>query len=298
MIAALSYTSDLTQAQSETRPPGSEDGSLAWKFAEGDVIKMEMTQEVIVEMIANGQEMNQATETVNEMTMEVAAVDSEGVATVNNTISRMKTKSSAMGMEMEFDSDSSEELEGPSKMIGDMLRPMIGPTMTQKMSADGKVFDVEVPEEMMEGAKANPQMGAMFNKGTLEEMAKKAAVEFPESNPEIGYDWDVTAEIAMGPMVVATDTNYIYQGVAMIDGKPLHKIEADIKMSFPDGVMGGEVEIVNENSKAFFYFDGVAGQMSHSELDQDVEMVISVAGQEVEQHLKQKMKMVMTPVEK
>ena len=59
-------------------------------------------------------------------------------------------------------------------------------------------------------------------------------------------------------------------------------------MSFPDGVNGVDIDIAEENSTVLFYFDGNAGRLIKSDMNQHVVMEIAAGPQTITQTIKQK----------
>ena len=295
MIAV--FSNSLQAQDIQTREPTAADGKLEWQYSAGRVFKMKMEQDIKITLTQGANAMpGSTTRSVTEMTTRVESVDDEGVASATCKLDRMIASTTAGNVKMLFDSASDAKLEGFSAEIGKILTPMIGKPMTQKMAPSGKVFDVQVPEEMLDGIKnANPIFASMFNKQTIEEMSANGAVDFPSTNPAVGEKWEVVSEIKSGAAPVTTKNQYEYLGVAEIDGQPLHVLKVNISMSFPNGISGMPVDITAESSHGYFYFDGVNGMIKKSSVDQDVTMQFGGA---IVQNLKQIMTMELTTPEK
>ncbi len=287
-ILVLSGSTSLAQQKESYRAPTAADGTLEWKFTKGQTIKMTMDQDVETSVNMAGNDMKSTNTAINEISLSITDVDNNGVASANYTIDRMKISVKAPGASIEFDTAVDKEPSAEAAEIAGMIEPLVGKEMKQKMDKSGNVFDIELPEGMFDGAASNPMAAAMFNENTIKEMAKKFGLKFPQAKPEVGFKWEETVEMDMGPAKVATDTKYEYLGIAEVDGKPQHVILAEVFMSFPDGISGLDVNMKDENSKAMFYFDGVAGQLTKTTMDQNVTMEIEVPGQTIVQTLKQK----------
>ena len=293
----MADTMEETQEEElATRAPRETDGQLAWKFTEGLSIKIDMDQTTTIGMMIGEQPVNTTTKAVNELSLNITSVDGEGVASAVNTIDRMVVSTKTPALTFEFDSNNEDDGEGPAAQMAQMIRPMVGQPMTQKMRANGEVFDVTVPAEALKGMNANPQTAGMFSEKKFQEMATKGSLVFPEPNLEVGRSWTVSQAMDMGVMKVNTSTEYTYRGVADVDGKPMHVVVGDLTMEFP-GNGGPDIEITEQDAAITFYFDGVAGRMAKSELDQDMKMVVRAGGQEITQRIKQSLIMTMTVVE-
>ncbi len=290
-LSVLSVLSVCLQAQDDldVRKPVDSDGALAWKFTAEQVLKMKMTQDVTMDMDVGGQKMEIVNNSVSEMTLTVDSVDAEGIASVSNVIDRMVLVTEAPGMSVSIDTASDEEYDDVAAQIADIIQPMIGQAVTQKMAPEGKIFDVEVPEGMLDGASGNPMMAQMFNEEMIKQTTSKANLIFPDRKLSMGDKWENEAEMTLGAANVSTKTTYEYLGVTDVDGSPLHVIRGKISMSFPDGIQGMDVDILDEDSTFLFYFDGNKGHLAKSELDQDVSLEIAAGPQTIAQTIKQTM---------
>lgn len=292
-LILLVVASSGAAQDAQYRAPLPSDGELRWRFEKGQAISMVTDQSTSMNIDVSGQKLSNETKNLNELTMKIAEVDSEGTATASVTIDRMTMEIQANDQIMQFDTSDPESAEGPMADVAKMLQPMIGKAIIQKMAPSGKIFDVNVPEDMLPQDDGNPLAAALMNKQNLEEMTSRASLEFPESKPEMGYTWQVKAELEMGPASVETITDYTYLGVKEGKEGPVHVIEGKVQMKFPQGVAGNDVEIVKEEATTLFYFDGVRGRLRGSDLFQDMKMKITTAGQVAEQQIVQTMKTTM-----
>lgn len=276
---------------SQYRAPRESDGELRWKFQPGQVFRMITEQNTSMSMTIGSQPIQTSTQNINEMTLAIGEVDSQGSAKATATLDRMMMQMEAGGQKMSFDTaEEDDQNNGPMIEVANMIRPMIGKQISQEMAASGKVSNVNVPDDMLPDA-SNPIAAGMLNKKSLEEMSSRGSLEFPQSKMEMGHTWQVKTEMEMGPAKVATTTDYKYLGVKEGPDGPLHVIEGKISMQFPQGVAGSNIDVVDEDSKATFYFDGVKGRLHGTELQQDMKLKISAGGQSSQQHVVQSMKM-------
>ncbi len=284
---ALVLLCQSTEAQDRTyRAPTASDGTLSWKFKKGQAIKVIVNQDTKTKMELPGMNMDSNVVAVNESTITTLAVDGDGTATTTNVVDRIKMATESPQASMDIDT---ADDQGADDSMSKMLKNMVGKPIEQKISKTGKVFDIKFPEGYFDGVEVDPMLGSMFNKEALEETSKNTALEFPQEKPEIGAKWDVTSKINMGPAQVETTTKYEYMGVADVDGKPQHVIRGEVSLSFPEGIQGADIDVTDEDSVAFFYFDGNAGRLTKTELKQDMVLEINAGGQVIKQVLNQKM---------
>lgn len=296
-VIALLTLGVCVQAQDDLkiRPPVESDGTISWKFKPEQVLKIKIVQDVNMSVDVNGQLQEMVNNGVNELTQKVESVDSEGVASVSIVIDRMIVETEAPGVNMLIDTDNEEDYDETSAQIANVLFPMIGKSISQKMAPNGQISEVKIPEGMLDGIEnGGAGMGQMFNEESIKEITSKSSLVFPENKLSVGDKWDDEATMSMGGANVTTETSYEYLGVADVEGTPLHIIKGKVKMSFPDGVQGMDVDVVDEDSSFIFYFDGNKGRLTKSELDQNMTMEIPFGAQVISQTLNQKMKMEIT----
>ena len=229
-LLTLSAIAVSTQAQDlEIRAPKQSDGTLQWKFKEGQSLKVDMKQDMTMEMDLGVQQTEVVNNTATEMSLWVKSVDGDGVATMGNTIDRMVMQTEAPGVNFEIDTNSEDEPNGPAADVAAIIKPMIGAEMSQKMAPSGKVSDIEIPDSMMDGIKnGDPMMAQMFNENTLKEMTAKNNLIFPDKELSQGDSWENVTETMMGPANIKMATNYEYLGVTEVEGTPLHVIRGTI----------------------------------------------------------------------
>lgn len=289
-LLTLSTIAASTQAQDlEIRAPKEGDGALQWKFKEGQVLKVNMKQDMTMAMDLGVQQTEVVNNSATEMTLAVKGVDGDGVATMSNTIDRMVMQTEAPGVNFEIDTNSEDEPAGPAGDIAAVIKPMIGAEMSQKMSPSGQISEIEIPDSMLDGIKnGDPMMAQMFNENTLKEMTAKNNLIFPDKKLAQGDTWENVTETLMGPANIKMATTYEYLGVTEVEGTPLHVIRGRIELSFPDGVNGVDIDIAEEDSTVLFYFDGNAGRLIKSDMDQNVVMEIAAGPQTITQTITQK----------
>ncbi|MEZ6092044.1 MAG: hypothetical protein R3C05_29375 [Pirellulaceae bacterium] len=262
--------------------------SLAWKFNRGESQKVEMLQNVDVQMSIAGQNVNSTTSNKSWMTWDVSDVTKEGHATIATTIDRM-TLDIGGAVEIHFDSDDKEKQEAQAEAIAKMIRPLIGVEMRQKMLTTGKITEVTIPDSIKEAMDSMGTGGSQM----LESVSRNATLEFPEKALRAGDSWSNTFETKSAVGLVTVDTTYTYKGLVNVEDKPLHLFDVDLQMKFADGEnpSGAKIEIVKQSTDGKMYFDAAAGRIDHSSVKQNVEMNISAGGQNIQQTMRQTIEM-------
>ena len=300
MIASLGLvwgTALLCTATASAQATATE-AQLKWKFKEGQKYQLKMEQEMTQSMEIQGQPMNTSNNTTTYMTWLVTEVDEGGNASITSTIDRMTMKMNAPMMgNVDIDTDNDEQPAGMAAQIKSAIQPLIGAEFKQKMSPQGEVTDVQIPDGTVADTPGpTGQMG--MNSKQISEMASKVSPKFPTGNVKIGQSWNdkSVSDSPVGQIEVAND--YVYEGTTMIDDRLTHRIAVDTRMAFPAGpnAMGMTIKVGEQNTKGALFFDADKGQMVKSEVDQDMVLNIGAAGHDIVQHMKQKVRATFTEV--
>ena len=272
------------------------DKILRYKFKQGDKLSYEMKQTMDIKMNVVGQIIDLKMNQTIEMLQDVKAVDSEGVASIVQKISRIQMEvKGPPGSEMKYDSKDNKKPEGLVAQIAPLFKTLTKAEFKVKMAPTGKLVDVQVPDEIfkeLEKLPAAAMLQGMFKKESFTQMLRQAATTFPTTQVKKGDTWtnSFSADNPLGKQLV--ETTYTYAGEETVEGKLLDRIDIVLKMSFGkvenEALPGAKIKIKKQNSRGSMYFDSSRGQMSKSHIDQDMEMEITVGENTITQVLKMK----------
>lgn len=277
---------------------------LRWKFKAGEktryVMKMEMTQAM---NIAGNAIETKMTQTI-DMTWAIDSVDSKGVATMSQTIDRMRMDmtSGAGGVNIKLDSADKKKPEGLSAMIAPLLDGMVGKPVAMKITARGEISDVKLPQEMLDAFKKVPgaeQLGALFSEDGFKQMTSQGMLTLPEEAVTEGKSWTSATESKnpiLGKQKMTTD--YTYQGTETRDGQELAKIATKLTMSFePPKDAPIKVELKDQDNKGLILFDEAKGRINESGSASKMKMQITAMGMNIDQDMTVNVKMTLAPPE-
>lgn len=262
---------------------------LSWKFTEGQKYNVDMIQKMGVEMNLGGNPVKTQTSNNSYMTWNVTEMKADGGAIVNTTIDRMTLSVEGPMGNVQFDSNDEEDAAGQAEQMAKMLRPMIGVQMSQTMQENGEITEVNIPDAVKTVMQAAGPNGADM----LGTMSKNATLQFPDKPLQIGDSWSKTIETKSPAGKMTIDNTYTYQGLGMEDTRPLHQFDVEMKMAFAEGTgpAGSTITILNQDTDGKLFFDAEKGRIDHSSVKQNVQMNISVAGQNLQQTLTQDIQM-------
>jgi hypothetical protein len=181
-------------------PARAEGVKLAWKFKAGDKLHYVATQEAGSDMNSGTMPFKTRLKTIIDLTWAVQAVDAGGMASLTQTIDRLRMQMDApQAMKAVYDSASGKEPEGPAaKAIGTMFSAMIDkPLSLFKMSSQGKILECKFSPEMLSQIEKSPllkPMASMFSQEGMKGLMGLAVL--PKEAIVPGKSW--TEEAATG----------------------------------------------------------------------------------------------------
>jgi hypothetical protein len=161
-----------------------------------------------------------------------------------------------------------------------------------KISPTGKMSDVEVPESLTQAISNLPGAAALGNMATpegLKKMMSQNSFYLPESAVKVGDTWnnESTIDLPFGTMKALQ--TYTYRGP---NSAGLHAIDIAMDMTItPKEGQAIQMTLKDAKSKGAMQFDQSLGQITTSEITQDMQMEMSIGGQKIDQTVLQTIKM-------
>ena len=278
--------------------------AVAWKFKDGQQMQYVMERGVEGKMSLSGAAIEFKMSMTFDTTWNVKSVAKDGSAVVEQTVDRIQIKmDSPLGGSMDYDSKSEKKPEaGPVwAMLQPMVEGLLGQPIKSKITPLGQVSDIQFSEKMTEAFKKqqvgqNRQAGMgiggnAFSERGVKELITKSVLPLPETG---GKDatWTQAFENPIPGIGKQTaETTYSFAGDETIDGKKATKIVGITELTFePEENPRAELEIVEQEAKATFFFDAAAGQLIKSSGTQKAAMELT-GPQEVTQEINEKVAM-------
>jgi hypothetical protein len=271
--------------------PGFGADTLRWKFKPGETLRYTMVQDTTQGMKAMGQEFKTSLNQTVDLHWGVKSVASDGVAELSQTIDRVRTKVDSPGAAFEFDSQSDKVPEGQvASLLTPLLKALVNAEFTFKMNARGELSDIKVPKKLIDTLKtAGPEAtgGSMFSEEGLKNLISESSLVLPEGPVEKGKTWKQPARLPspmLGTMVL--DKTYTYQGAGgAADG--VVTIGLDTKVSLePAADSNVAVKISSQDGRGEVSFDPNAGRVVSSKIIEQLQLSLTIMGQEMEQSSK------------
>ena len=186
-LSFMFLTMAVVCATSQTAQAGK---TLRYQFKQGEQFVYAMDQTMDMKMSIVGQDVEMQMNQKIEMLQKVAAVDSAGVASISQKITRIRMEMTGPpGTAMKYDSAEKKKPEGLVAQIAPLFKTLTNAEFNVKMAPSGKLVEVEVPTEFFEKLKETPGgnlLEGMFNKDSFKQMLTQAATTFPTTPVDQG----------------------------------------------------------------------------------------------------------------
>lgn len=215
-------------------------------------------------------EMSNQVETTMYTKRVVKSVDEKGVATVEETITRMVLGlTMAMQPQIVIDTDKKEANDNPmAQMMEGQVKGMVGKVITHRIDSRGKILETKMPE--MEGPAG----------GQVKQMAAQTGLELPEKPQKVGDSWENKQDVSQQGMNLVITNTYTYQGPAK-EGASQHKISYKMDVaSKADPNNPAQATFKTKESKGEVLFDTASGQVVKN--TSSAKMAANVNGMDME----------------
>lgn len=252
--------------------------TLRWKFQPGETLHYVMDQKTITSVKGGPQDVKSTMSQTIDMDWTVKEVGADGLASLTQTITRVRTKIESGFGAFEFDSKEAKDPEGPVAVsLVPLLRALVGAEFSFKMNPHGELTDVKVPAQVVDALKKTGSVGGgagMFSEEGMKNMVTESSLALPKEDLAKGKGWTRQTKIPMPPIGTMTlDKTYSYQGPEPKDGKELERIDlvtkVDIQLAPGNNI---EMKIQSQDGKGSFFFDNTTGRVADSSVTEKLEM--------------------------
>lgn len=258
---------------------------LRWKFTAGEAMHYQMVQKTVTQVKGPNQDIKTTVTQTIDTTWAVLSVEKgSGTGALTQTIDQVRTRIENPFGTFEYDSKSDKAPEGPlAAAIIPTLKALVGARFQYKMTPQGELSDVQVPESLLKALKeagGNASNVGMFSEEGLKNMIHESSLVLPR-DAEKDKPWTRQTKIPSPPIgTMLLDKTYTYTGPEK-DGD---KITLDVKVGLePDPKSNLDIKIAKQEGKGTFYFDSKAGRVSSSTVTEKIDMLIKVMNAEINQ---------------
>jgi hypothetical protein len=215
----------------------------------------------------------------------VGEVAADGSAQLTLSFDQLQLTIKTPVMEIAYDSQSNDEVQGFAAMIAPTMRALAAAKFTMTMSPQGKITDVDVPEEVAQALAAAPGAQLIGEFATAEGLKKTITqflLELPETL-EPGGEWTTSFEMENATTgVQKMETTYKYVGPKEVDGLTLEAFAPTFVMSFGGG---GAVTptATNQSTSGEVLFNREAGRVESADAEYSIDLTADVGGRQMTQ---------------
>ena len=272
--------------------------TLRYKYAKGDSNTYELTQNMKMAQNVGGNNIGTTMKQTMVMTTTVQEILPNGNA-------KVETKFDHVRMEMDMPGlgnvvlDSKDENPGAGNPIGavmgGMIKTLAKVQFVATMTPLGETVDFKMPKELIDEFKAMPggaQMGDMFSEQGIKNMMGASGLVLPKNPINKGEGWNqkVSTKMPMGKM--DADMKYTFQGSDTSAGKSLEKFGfvPNVKIAADENA-AVNIQLDSQKGEGTVLFDNAAGRVVEFNLNQVMEMTITVQNMNITSTIDQKTSM-------
>jgi hypothetical protein len=290
----LAMIVSLTTAEADAQTP------LRWKFKLGDKLDYHMVEEMT--LTTRGAPLDETSTPLHQemdMTWKVVGVKDDGEAVIEQKFHDVTLKMTGpRGEKIEYKSGGDEATASLAAMVAPIYDALTKGVFEFTMTARGEIKNVKVADEVLEALKNSPgaaMLGDIATAEGLQRMLVKWALVLPEKAPKPGETWRSRVELkspAGGEQIV--ESSYRYEGTKEIDGRTFAVFRPGLEITF-SGKDGTPTKVKEQESTGEILFDVQAGRLASATLKRGLTMDVTVAGQTVEQKVKQTVEVKLVP---
>ncbi len=259
--------------------------TLRWKFKAGDALHYSMDQTTVsTGQDPSGREIKQTFGLILDMTWTVKSVDASGVASMTQTIDRVRTSAASAFGKFSFDS---KEAGDAGSVAGPLFKMLVGAEFTSKMNPLGEVTDIKLSDKLLATLRGdNEPAGAhgQFSEAGLKNMLAQMVIPLPEAGVDVGETWQRKLAVPSGPdgQTRPIEQTFTYKGPDAAS-RGLEAIDFTTKAEPPKPDPNVPVTLKKETATGHFGFDNASGRIVRSNVVENVEMSISLEGKDIPQ---------------
>lgn len=253
--------------------------TLGWRFAVGDRLAYIVEHAVDSRTtVPDGGGQAFTLSQKFDLDWEVAGIDDDGAATIQQRIRRVRLRARGMMGEGEFDSaKENSELAGPLGDLAKVYRAALDGEFRFRIDARGKIDDLRVPDAFRDkGVElGGDEEGPNSATGTIQRILTDAMIPLPDGQSSPGTQWTADQRLPMGPIGdVRNNLRYRWLGDKReYWGTPVVRIEVFADAVFERGADSQEpMTLASQEAQGYGLFDSVTGRLLSYWFEQKLEM--------------------------
>ncbi len=259
--------------------------TLKWAPKAGETLRYTLSQTFDVKVKAQGQELSNRAELDVELAWKVVSVAPDGSIELAQTLDRARTKVTAPGLSLVYDSQDKKTVEAPANQVwARAYEAILGKPFTIKLSPQGEILDVKLPDGASAALAGSPLLevadaGGFFSAAGVKNILAQILPKLPKEPVDKGATWDADLNLSGGPLKIAFKIKYTLTEVA-----PLAVIDAMLDTALtPAPEAKITVKISEQKGTGKFTFDQAAGRLESATIRQSAVTTINNGTSDLDQ---------------
>lgn len=275
----------LAAAIALTAPAARAAEALRWAPKKGETLRYALSQVFDVKIAGPGQESSHKSELDVDLTWKIDSVADDGTIELTQTLDRARTRITAPGQALAYDSQDKKAAESPATQIWvKAYEAVLGKPYAIKLSPQGEVLDVKLPDGAANALADSPlaqsaDAGSFFSPAGVKTLLAQILPKLPKVPVGKGATWDSDLSVPSGTVRIDFKTRYTLAGSG-----PVATIDATIDSTVtPAPEAKVTVKVTRQDGTAKFAFDPAAGRLDSATIKQSADMTLSDGNADVNQ---------------
>ena len=268
--------------------PANAQVQLKWKLKKGEKLNYEMVQNMDIQNPTGKVQVKQ----IMDLSWSVKEIQSDGSAVVEQKITRvrMSMDTGIMG-KIEYDTNKGPGDNPLTKKLHESMGALVKGSSTMTLTPRGKIKDLKLSKELEAAFNKNRGaaggLGGGVNSDTLKQLVGQMGAVFPDKAVSKGDTWKQELKSKMGFGEMNVKSTQKYTGMQTVSGNKVARIESKSQFTLtPKAGFPGKVSVKDKGSKATSYFSVAKGRLISMSGVQNMDMTISVGGQNISMAMK------------
>ena len=244
-----------------------QDDAVSFKWKSGDKFSLILQQQTVILTDVDNRTRQVDNLTELEFDQKVTDVDDEGVATIEQSFTRIRIKTGPPGVSsdktIDFDTvEPDKRLTGLSKSLRKQVLPLIGMKFTCQFSPRGEILNVTYDEEMAELLRevpASTQVRQMFTPEGMNDLLGTSWILLPEKKLSAGDQWTTNQSLDRGGSKPMEKTStYTYNGTSA----DLAEFTLEMELASEESTPPEGIKLNSFSGSGDFTFNEAAGFLS------------------------------------
>lgn len=267
--------------------PARAQGTLRYKFKDGEQLRYEVQQDVDSKMNAQGKEMGMKMHYVIEVTWKFTNVEPDGKAKLVQKFDRIQMTMEGPPGKIEYDSKMNRQPEGEiGEAMASIFNVLTGSEFTSTMDTRGETSNMQIPDKVLEVVRNKVAkvrgFGEMFSPENMKRMVSQGVLVLPKDPVSKGQNWTFKTDGKIPFGIMHVTNKMTYEGPAGSKGLEKIGIVPSVVIE-PDPNAPFKLKMKTNTGEGTAIFDNDAGRIVQLNMVQNMEADVNAFGRDMTQ---------------